>query len=283
MIICRIIVIGALSLISLNLALSQAKGQGINPAIAPSASIPPSYMERTKLDWTNDKWTGDDRPYIIARRQIDQAYAAGKSPEPLIQKYRVATEKGPRIHTASSIFYNPLACYRWGYAAWKTVSAKSSLKEQGKHLSGVSEALASASSPHIYEYTRLRFFVEAWYIPSSKLKNVGLRLLKHSPGDLDVKYHMTRILTQIVTAQNNRLALSYAKDLVHSRPQRPSSYAALGGVYDDSWEFLGNKADAAKAIAAYQHCLVIMPPDTYWRSDIVQAIARIERRTAAHK
>lgn len=283
MIMKRITEICVFTISCLALALSTVHGQTTNPAMAPSNNVPPSFMERTKWDWTNDKWTGDERPYVIARRQIDQAYAEGKSPELLIQKYREATEKGPRIHAASTLFYDPLACYRWAYAVWKTITSKSPLREQGRHMSGVAEALASASSPHTYEYTRLRFFLAAWYIPSYRLKNVGLRLLKHSPSDLDVKYQMVNVVSSSVTPENNRLAFTYARELVHLRPQRPSSYAALGGAYDDSWEFLGNSADAPKAIAAYQHCLAMMPPDTSWRGDIVQTISRMKRRLASHR
>ena len=272
----RLVAIRVFSPIFLSLLL-EITGQSICLAQKPILATPPSFMEKAKWNWTNDKWISSDHAYKIARLQIDQAISKGESPKRLVQKYRAAVETSPRAHHASSAFYDPLSCFRWGYAAWKTVTPGSSLLDQGQSLLGVSEGLASAYSPHTYEYTRLRFLVEAWYIPSDHLKNVGLRLVKHSPNDLDVKYQMVRILSQSVTSQNNRLALSYANDFVRLRPQRSSSFASLGQVYQDAWYYFGNKADATKALVAYQHCLDIMPPATDWRNSVVTSVQRIKR------
>lgn len=274
--------VGFLTILLLAFA-SVCSAQCDSPNKGIPSAVPPNIAERTKWDWTNDKWTGDSRPYEAARRQIDQAVARGQNLEILIQKYRTAVEQGPRIRHNAGVFYDPLLCYQWGYAAWKTITPSSLLSEQAKHLSGVSGALASTESPHTYEYSRLRFFVAAWHIPSSHLQGIGVRLVRHTPADLDVKYQMTRVLSQSVTPKNNHLALSYAKDLVRLRPKRPSSYAALGSVYQDSWLFLDNKADAPKALAAYQHCLALMPPSTEWRDYVVTTLSQIKAEIARKK
>lgn len=218
--------------------------------------------------WTAESWTRDDKPYLKIRQNIDKAVAGGQKPDALLTKYQALAQKKP---------YDPQAQFRWAYAAWQARKAVDSYDQQYRRLWRTQRAFARVPSPHVYEYARLRFLVEAWFRRVPQFKGVGERLAHRNSNDYEVKYYLASILDTSPLAEERERALGYAKDVIRLQPKRPSSYSLLGGVYFSSWLKTKNRSDAEKAIAAYQQYLQLASPNAEWRPQAKRLIQILQR------
>lgn len=239
-------------------------------AIIPSSSEQKNSTD-SKWTWTDEKWNGNDTPYVKIRQSIDKAIAAGQKPDTLLKKYQVIGKAQPS---------NPQAQFQWAYAAWQARKAVDKYKDQYQKLSPVREVLVKVTSPATYQYVRLRFVIEAWFFPASELKFVGERLIKRNPNDYDVKYYLVSILDTSTSSAEWKTALKYAKDLIRIDSKRSSAYSALGGVYFASWLKTKNKLHGKEAINAYRKYLVIAPKNAEWRAQAERLIKTIQKEQA---
>ena len=217
--------------------------------------------------WTTEKWTADDKPYVEIRQNIDKAIASGHKPDALLKKYEGMAQKGKLSAQAQ---------FRWAYAAWQARKAVDRYDDQRQRLWIPRRSFTRVASPRCYQYTRLRFLIEAWFLPTPRLKSVGERLVRRAENDYDVKAYMARILRTSTSLEERKKALAYAKDLVRLEPKRPSAYSTLGGVYFTSWLKTKNPDDGDKAVAAYRKYLDLAPRNAEWRPQAERLIHRIE-------
>ena len=209
--------------------------------------------------WTAEPWVGDDQPYQQLREGIDKAAANPQSLQVLITRYKAQAKEWPD---------DPKAVYAWAYAIWDTDDPKASWNDIYHQLAPLRLPLANVSSPHTYNYSRLRFLIESWIRPDIRLKPLGERLAQRDPKDFSVVYHFIQVMQSSYTPQNENESLAYAHELVRWHPEMSSSYSALGGVHLTAFDH--NKkhghADAVQAIAAYQQYLRLAPGDDPWRA-----------------
>lgn len=130
--------------------------------------------------WAAEAWTGDDAPYRAARAAIDQAANSKDTLAAAFAHNKAAALKDPN---------NPLAVFRWGYAAYLFTKKQTRL-EGFKTLEGLHDAFEDAPSPHAYDYDRLRFLVEEWYTSNREATALGQRLLTVNKDDYDVEYRL---------------------------------------------------------------------------------------------
>ncbi|RYZ92627.1 MAG: hypothetical protein EOP06_03705 [Proteobacteria bacterium] len=138
-------------------------------------------------------------------------------------------------------------------------------------------ALASTPSPRVYNWTRLRFLVDARNFPDTLLRPVGERLVQRDPKDYEVKYRLIDTFNPGESKAEKKQALIYAHDLIRLNPKRASGYSALGGVYYRDWLLNKNRTDAGNAIAAYQRYLKIAPPNEPFRRQVTLLIALMRK------
>lgn len=233
------------------------------------ASTPPDST--AYWAWTTEPWTGDDKPYIQVRNNIDKAIAKGQKPDVLLAKYKLLAEKSPKVSVAQ---------FAWGYAAYK--AAKAEVRDYNKSQMSIGRArnaMEQLPSPRSYQYSRLHFLLAAAGLPQLELLDVGKRLAQRNAKDWDVKFYIVSIMMN-GPHPNKQEALKYAQENVKANPKRPSSYTSLGSIYWWSWRQTGSKVDADKAIAAYRKYLQLERPNHEFRSIAERIIKRIQESQA---
>ncbi len=223
-----------------------------------------SSMSASQWAWTTELWTGDDQPYEQIRVDIDKAFAEERLTPASIEEYWTQREKQPN---------NPQMLFQWVYACNQAQQAHPPIHL--KQFPGPG-AFAYVPSPHAYQYTRLRFLVNAQYGSHNQLLNVGKRLLAHHPNDYDVEYELVDCFNPSQSVAGKQQATLYAKDLIRRHPEKPSVYAALGGVYFASWLAKRNREDGKKAITAYEEYLRLAPANYEWRKQAEKIIRLIQ-------
>jgi len=228
---------------------------------------------RKRLEWTTKAWTGDDRPFQVARQDIDKAVASGRQADDLMKNYEKAVMQKPN---------DALAVFKWSYAAWLARNRFSNEDEQFKRIGKPREALRNIAFPRPYQFARLRFLVEAWSPETPQfLIPVGDKLLQRNPQDYDVKYYLARLLLTSPNSKQRQRALTYIREFIAQKPQKASYHSLLGGFYFRQWEKSKSRADAANAIKAYKKYLELAPPDDEWREQAQRLINLIQRKTPA--
>lgn len=223
-------------LVLLSAAACHAKDK--RPLAMPSDgfSIPPPA-------WTLEAWTADDKPYKQIEADIDKALSAHALDKGTLEAYRLAAEKDYR---------NPQTVFRWVYASYKGRRAVPPIPQANFPGPGVMDRVRPT---HSYEYTRLRFLVQVEQGGFPTFRDVGERLLKHTPDDYVVRYYVITCIDPTVSASARHEALARAADLIRDYPQRPGPYLIRASVYYLLWYVHHSRSDGEQAIAGYQKYL----------------------------
>ena len=170
--------------------------------------------------------------------------------------------------------------FRWGYAMLEAPYAGIKLQPGPYNdYHTVGRALGRPKSPQSYLYARLRFVLmslEYEYVP---LKDLGMRLLERNAEDTPVKTYLIPYLSDLGDAEERKLALKYAQQLVEKYPAWLGAYSTLADYYQTSFMRFGEIAAADKSIAAYQKFISLTSEAQQdQRASALQAIEMIERK-----
>ena len=224
---------------------------------------------KTFMSFLNEPWTGNDKPFIAIRREVDALLASKKLTPAYLSRVRArALSKGA---TARDIF-------RWGYALFQSRYSTFNFGLAASPYE-VRMALAQVPSPRSYQYARLRFLIEGRANPNPEFAGLGRRLLRRNPNDYYVKFYAVWLLTT-GTSMERAEALKYANELTKQYPTRAGSHNAMARVYYDRWRLSRQVSDANKSIAAYRRCLQYMARSDNSRDDIEYMIQLIEKQKA---
>lgn len=256
----------------------------------------PVYSDK----WVNHQWAADEAPYRKIRHDVDAQVSADKDSVGVAEQ---------AMEAAFGNSNNPLAMYRWGYAAYKlayqacyhSTAVQPNEIVQGGDQNARQAAIAQTfndadyqmqqvANPKGYSYSRLIFLLRAMreftkqYVPPAESADIwqGEYLIAHKPDDWDVKEALARMLATHRNVDYKKRALQYANEVVRTRPTSPQAWQTLGITYISiatlSRRSRGDDVDyAAKAIAAYQKCLRLAPPDYGPRESLERAIPTIGR------
>lgn len=196
--------------------------------------------------WTQEKWTGNDRPYRQIREATNKLFKPRKLDDKTLAQLRAASMKRPQ---------DSLARFRWANYAYVLALLQSDVSVGSGKLMRLQEAFRQNPSPGIYEYTRTRYLVESYLLQSGPaMARLGERLLKRNSNDVPVKYYL---VSHLFTGkpQDEQKSISYAQDLVRQHPSEPSYYSVLGYVYQRRWWQSKSRADAQQAVVNYRKYL----------------------------
>lgn len=217
--------------------------------------------------WTKEAWTGNEANYRRLRRSIEGAVFQDRQTANRTanrqQTSRTRTTQRPATQRTSQLVQSyrraigqkvsdPTNIFAWAYSSYRAAQIDPAFEAE---LAQAYQRLAREASPRTYEYARLRFLIEARSLPRRQLLNVGRRLLSEGSDDFEVKFRLIEILRPGLSASEKQEALSYAADLIHQQPERPSVYTTLGGIYYRSWLVSKSSQDKNSAIAAYNRYL----------------------------
>lgn len=222
----------------------------------------------SRWGWASQEWTGDERPYRQARAELERRAASGQLTDAALRNYRASAQAQPT---------DPLASFRWGFAAYQAAKLAPRYHDRSRILAGVELALQRAPSPRTYQFARLRFLIEGRDFPYPQLRPLGERLVRRDPDDVDVKHHFLKYLNVSRSPAEKERALAYARDLIRLAPQDPRSHFALGQVWMRIWNQSKSRSDADKAVAAYRKSLELEPPGRESRETIEQLIRLIQK------
>lgn len=207
--------------------------------------------------WAAEKWTDNDKPFIVAKQGIEKKLKANYDPLKLAAKYEAQVEQKPN---------DPIPVFGWGLSLFYASKVKPRTWEPSIRLKML-RALDSTPSPHSMQYDRMRFLVQSHFLGEFFLKKMGLRLLQQNPQDDEVKASMRPILNVIGDPTDAHLALTYAKQLIAKYPYYPKWYAMLGSVYYDMAinPTTRTRTTFKHAISAYQKYLALAKPNDPFR------------------
>lgn len=251
----------------------------------PVASHILTRFERTgtTLDgwgWAALPWTGDDKPYQKIRGDIDKAPIKGRNPSALISAYKDREEYDSQ---------NSLAVFGWGMARWRAATWPGDYQEDDNNLIDLPDVLAEAPFPRTYNYARLRFLVQSQVRAMPQLRELGERLVKYDPSDVDAKYQLIRVLRQTQSFQTTPLpenveALKLAQELMTQSPKELRYRQVFANIQGDAYMQSGFKKEYGdRALAAYEDYLQMAPPDDPERDGIKRAIVSINQNEANTK
>lgn len=256
-----------LALCALTSALTLAQAQSAKQADS-FAQLPAWRQQR--LAWVKEQWTGNDRPYVQIRQNIDQALRKGRKTDELLEQYKRSAQQEPS---------NPQKQFGWGYAGWMARKRFSDYSPQYQRIYRAHVAMLQVPSPRTYEFARLLFLMEAWStaVPEA-IEGIGQRLIRRNPNDHDVKYYLMKVLGGVPSRSAKQQALGYAQQFIRSDPKRASYRASLGAIHFRWWMRTKNKADGKNAVAAYRQAVQLSSPNDPWRKEIENIIHYIEER-----
>ena len=239
-------------------------------------------------DWVNHQWTADETPYRQIRDEVDLQMIGDK-------KFAQVTEDA--MENAFTHFKNPLAMYRWGYAAYKQAyqACYHSHSTEDAREAEISQSLSDADyqmqqvpNPQSYSYSRLIFLLRAMreftqqYVSIAESADIeqGEFLIDYKPDDWEVKEALALMLATHRNLDYKKRAIQYASEVVRANPKSPQAWQTLGLAFHSigtvSEKRRGDDIDyAAKAIEAYQKCLQLAPPDYGPREKLESTILTI--------
>lgn len=218
------------------------------------------------LGWTVEEWSGEDSPFTKIRQEIDHRINSQNAAD-LSEKYRKQINKNHP--EAEKVF-------RYVYATYRAATYNYAFKKTDKPFLA-SLAMKRVSSPHNYEFTRLRFLIETQVLPQLSLSSVGERLLRRNRKDFDVKYNLVRVMDGGIYPEQRERAITYSEELIRQAPNDSKVYAMLGSTYYKIWNRTNLQKYADKAIAAYRKYLAVAPSDALYRLSAEKTIERIEQ------
>ena len=146
-------------------------------SLIPVQSHPNPAPDNADPSWMTKPWVNDDNAYAQVERDVDQAVQLTSSIPRVLDAYYDAYTAAPA---------NPMAAFAWGYAADASFLRGHNL--QDAQMIKVMDAVRAADPTTSYEFTRLRFIVDAesghndnW--DCTYLTGVGDRLMAHGPHD----------------------------------------------------------------------------------------------------
>jgi hypothetical protein len=191
--------------------------------------------------WSLAPWSGDVRPYERARRMIE----AGVSQAEVLRL-------GQEAKTAPN---DPVAQFRWVLAELQSVKKRRDQGErpwdspQGSDRFGhMRWGLAVAPDPHVAEYSRLRFLVEAPQLPVDSFRVLARKLRDRWPDDRSIKLATARLLLNSSVPKDFDTAIGIADELLKVEPNRPLNVGLKRFVHMRAWFKLHRRADGLAAI-----------------------------------
>lgn len=232
-----------------------------------SVQVPPQFAARWA--WTEQPFEGDDTPYRVARKKIDAELRLGKQPYEVLTRYRSLAQKS---------LNDPVAKFRWGYAAYRANVTKPPLR-QSDILQGVPDALGASPSPSTYEYLRLRYLVTSQYATNDYLVALGERLVQRDKDDWEVAHYQYQGNT-VATPAGKQRKLYYAQELWRIKGKPNNVLLAVAYVYELSWAINEDSEDARKAIEYWETYLAREKSDQKYRQQTQEAIRKMKIQLA---
>ena len=231
----------------------------------------PNYIVSNDLGWTTEVWNGDDKPYEQIRKDIDLTVAKGQNLDTMLTAYKILARQHP---------LNPQAQFRWGYFALQLINVPNyDYSRDGGVLTGTWAAVIRTPFPRTYNYARLRFLLGSQW--STKLTGLGERLLRLNSSDDSVKYHLASMLQYSDSFVDRHRALLYAQQLFNkdnSPSLKARNCSLLAALAYQSWIRSKQRADADKAVAAYQYYLQIAPVNDPFNKSVPSIIQFIRQK-----
>lgn len=208
------------------------------------------------------EWPISNKPFRGIKEEIDSQIKKGKNPDELVEGAKSAFIKDK----------SPLALFRWAYAAQKSALAPQPARpfDEAK-ITDVYEVMqesANGKAYQAYDFIRLYYLLGTEVEPPVSTLQLGEKLLRFQPNDIDVESQQVNLLMLTGVPANLAKAVIYAKDLIRRDPTDANAYASLAGVYYTQWLVLNSKAYAKKAAAEYQEYLRLAPANDYFREDV---------------
>jgi len=241
----------------------------VTASVAVRKPVPVKPYINPYIAWTVDSWTGDDKPYLEARTQIDRAILLGQNPSALLQSEEAK---------AKTNLNDSLAVFRWGYSACKVTFTQAKLVDNMELMSHVEPYLRTAPSPHTYNYSRLLFLGINYGSQDYDAKPLGERLLQRDPQDDDVKYQMIACLLGYNkrTKADEAQAIALGQSLLKNHPKSLGVHAQIANTYMAIWSSSYKQADANRAIAEYRVYQSLLAPSDPDRKYIAVTIKHIQ-------
>lgn len=232
------------------------------------------WASPTNLDWVNEKWTGDNGPYVALRRHIDAEVAESKSIAAVIAEQRAACLN----HEA-----DPVAAYGLAYAEWQQMRPHV-LDGQLDSSKFVGDSLSSFwlySSPHVEEYDRLRFILFTFSdYRSVNLEPMADRLLKVNPNDLDVLRGDVIILCRLRNPRAHLKTLNLISRMGRLEPKNLEIPLLRCIAINSVWPYTLNEKDEAAAINQWKSYMAMLPAGDEHRAECEAAIYSIVKLRA---
>jgi len=210
--------------------------------------------------WVNQKWTGDERPYLRIKADIDAAVTHGTSPATLADRYP---------HPMQPNTLDPKGWFACAYATQLVLETQHS-GAQIIPLYNLRRIQADC-----YLVARLRFLLTQEMEPNNDhlyLVPLARRFLKRDPNDYPVRHAMIRALCSRPAGLVEAVRL--AQDDVDRAPMNPERHRTLAGVYEDM--YIHNRGHDATfrqmTIREYEAFLKYAKPDDEFRPRAVQLI-----------
>jgi predicted Zn-dependent protease len=261
----RFVIVFAVSILCFTIS-ALATPKGVTRHIGPD-----SRLLAAVWGWTTEPWTGDDQQYKKIRDEVWHRMEGEKDTADLVRQYGALAKKVP-YHPP----YDPEAQFRWAYTVYQAALANPQYRDSSD-FGSASQALGYGPSPQTYQYTRLRFLMDAMNWPDNHLVSVGKRLLQHTPDDYQVKYQLAHILASTASAGDKKLALKYAQELVRSKPDQAVYHSLVSEVYFTTWLISKSRSDGDNAISAYKKYLSLAPQSDVFRSQAQYLITKIQK------
>ena len=211
-------------------------------------------------NWVNQRWTGEERPYLKIKADIDTAVAHGTTPSILADRYP-----------------HPMQPNTLDPAGWFGCAYATQLVLETQHRGGQIIPLYNLRRipADCYPVARLRFLLTQELEPNNDhlyLVPLAKRLLKRDPND----YPVRRALIHALCSRPSGLpeALRLAEDDVERAPMNPERHRTLAGVYEDMYIHTRghNAAFRQKTVKEYEAFLKYAKPNDYFRPRAVQLI-----------
>ena len=233
---------------------------------APTRHKVPSLLEET--------WSASDKPYKDAEAQMAWEYAAGKTPQAILEEYRTVALQRPA---------DPVAQFSWVNAEKGEILVSDSQRNIPDSLV---KRLEGADPGNVHEFARCRYCMsqEAGLQPSLQwVIAVGEKLLHYDPKDQWVRTNMIYFLLN--TKAGFQQALSRALYWVKLEPNNSKAHSTLALVYEDIWaaDRKHHRSEAAKSVEEYRTYLRLAPTRDPFRQNAQYLVKTITQQAALNK
>lgn len=235
-----------------------------DPTSLDSLHLPPFQV--ASLRWGSLRWDGDDTPYILADRHIDDVLTGGLTQSELIRESQLDVMKNAQTQR------DPRLVYTWADAQYRLVNANPSTQVDPRLL----QIMDAADPLNVYEYSRLKFLL---VLPANRqahpeLAPVGEALMAKRPADEALK---VAYLNNIGGGSTLPKALSYAQHWVATDPTSATAHLMLGLLYKAYFDETDSTAYLDKVSAEFHAFLDRAPSRAPSRVWIQQILPRIDQ------